>query len=426
MNYAEKLIDFINKSPTAYHAVDNVRRALTERGFTELYEGESWSLAEGGRYFTIRNGTSLIAFLYSDAYTGFNIVSAHSDTPAFRVKPAEQTSGDYSKLWVERYGGAILGSWFDRPLSVAGRVILRSRRGVEGRLVNLDRDLVTIPSLAIHLNRGVNDGVKINLAKEMLPLYSLGGGKEDLRADIAEALGVDVSSILGHDLFLYNREVGRLLGRSGELLLCPRLDDLGCVYTAAEAFLSYEGGSSSMPVLAIFDNEEVGSDTKQGAASTFLYDTLTRAVADREKYLRMVDSGFMVSADNAHARHPNYPEMSDVENAPTLGGGVVIKYNANQKYATDGLSAAIFKEICARAGVPTQNYCNRADLPGGSTLGSIADTKVSLSTVDIGLPQLAMHSANETVGVADVEYMVRALSELYRASIRRQGNEVSF
>ena len=426
MTYAEKLIEFIKRSPCAYHAVQTVREELISHGFTELYEGDSWTLADGGKYFVCRNGTSVIAFVYSDSAWGFNIVASHSDTPAFRVKPVEQSAGPYCKLWVEKYGGPILNSWFDRPLSVAGRIVVRTPEGVECRLVNIDRDLVCIPSLAIHMNRSVNEGVKINPAKEMLPLYSLGGGKSDLLKDIADTAEVDWQSIIGHDLFLYNRENGRVFGKEGELLLCPRLDDLGCAFTSLSAFLSVDGASGSMPVLAVFDNEEVGSDTKQGAASTFLYDTLKRAVADEQRYLRMVDSGMMVSADNAHARHPNYSEMSDVENAPILGGGIVVKYNANQKYATDGLSAAVFGEICNRAGVPVQNYCNRADLPGGSTLGSISNTRVSVSTVDIGIAQLAMHSSNETAGVRDIEYMVKALAQFYKTAIRREGERVIF
>lgn len=422
MTKAQELLSFIDKSPSAYQAVQTCADMLLGAGYTRLCESDSWALADGGKYFVVRNGTSIIAFNYSAGAEGFNIVSSHSDSPSFRVKPVTVTGGGYSKLWVERYGGAILYSWFDRPLSVAGRVVLRTEKGVEWRNVCLDRDLLTIPSLSIHMNRGVNDGVKINPAKEMLPLYTLDGGAEDLLDDIAEALSVSKGDIISHDLFIYNREKGRTLGRKNELIQSPRLDDLGCVFASLDGFLNARACASTVQVFAVFDNEEVGSDTKQGAASTFLFDTLNRVAGDADRYRRMVDNGFMVSADNAHAIHPNYPEMSDRENAPVLGKGVVIKYNANQKYATDGVSAAIFETVCKRAGVPTQNYCNRADLPGGSTLGSISNTKVSLYTVDIGLPQLAMHSSCETAAAADVDYMCLALAEFYATPLKRQSD----
>lgn len=418
------LFSFIKSAPTAFHAVDAVRRALEREGFSELCEQTAWSPVEGGKYYTVRNGSSLIAFVYRANAGGFMITAAHTDSPTFRVKLSEErTLSSYTGLDVERYGGMIYYTWFDRPLSVAGRVVVRTETGLATVLVNVDRDLLTIPSVAIHLRRDVNDGFKPNPAVDLLPLFSSASPSRHLLDLVAEAAGVTADRIVSHDLFLYVRDEGRVFGEKGDLVLCPRLDDLACVYGCLRGFLGATP-TDAMPVLALFDNEEVGSSTKQGAASTFLCDTLSRIGGER--YREMVASSFMVSADNAHARHPNHPELSDAQNAPVLNGGVVIKFNANQKYATDAVSDAIFRSICDRAQIATQNYYNRADLPGGSTLGSIADTVVSLPTVDIGIAQLAMHAAVETCGAADVETFVRAMTAFYSASVHRDGDTVRF
>ena len=425
MNHVNGLFEFIKKSPSAYHAVNAVKEMLDSDGYTELYECDRWKLAVDGKYYVIRNGTSIIAFRTVKDARGFIITASHSDCPTFRVKTTAETVGAYTRLEVEKYGGMIYYSWLDRPLSVAGRVVVKAPDGIESRLVDLDSDLLTIPSLAIHLNRGVNDGAKFNPAKDLLPLYSAAGDKGAFLTSVADAVGVNKDDILSHDLFLYNREEGKRVGKDGEFVLCPRLDDLGCVYTSAVAFLEAKP-SRSLPVLAVFDNEEVGSETKQGAASTFLHDVLTRISGGEASLAVALENSFMVSADNAHAKHPASPEMSDPDNAPLLNGGVVIKYNASQRYATDGLSDALFRTVCQRATVPVQTYCNRADLPGGSTLGSISNTRVSVPTVDIGLPQLAMHSANETAGAKDVDYMISALTELYSSSLLKKGSKVYF
>ena len=425
MKHINGLFEFIKSSPSAYHAVDTVKRMLDADGYTELYECERWKLNVDGKYYVIRNGTSIIAFRTAKEARGFMITASHSDTPTFRVKTTAEAVGAYTRLEVERYGGMIYYTWLDRPLSVAGRVLVRTTDGIESMLVDLDSDLLTIPSLAIHLNRGVNEGAKFNPAKDLLPLYSMNAGKGDLIASIADKLGVNADAILSHDLFLYNREEGRRVGKDGEFILCPRLDDLGCVYSTTAAFLAAEA-SRAVPVLAVFDNEEVGSETKQGAASTFLRDTLLRISGSDAALAVALENSFMVSADNGHAKHPSSPEMSDPDNAPMLNGGLVIKYNASQRYATDGLSDALFRSVCERAGAKVQSYYNRADLPGGSTLGSISDTRVSVPTVDIGLPQLAMHSANETAGAYDVDEMVKALTEFYSSSIVKKGSKVYF
>lgn len=409
------LFDFISKTPTAYHTVAEIKKRLEIAGFSEFSEGECPEFKDGTGYFTVRNGSSVIAFRYNKDARGFMIAASHSDTPSFRVKMNSDLDGAYGKLSVEKYGGMIHYTWLDRPLSVAGRVVIETDSGIRTELADLDRPVLSIPSVAIHLRRSVNDGVALNPAVDMIPLLSDKGGR-GLADLLAERLGVKKSEIISHDLFLYVKEEPKLFGADNEFVLSPRLDDAGCVYSSLEAFLSAES-TSSIPVLAVFDNEEVGSDTKQGANSTFLDFTLRKIAGDR--LYSMLKSSFMVSADNGHAIHPNHPELSDAKCAPVLNGGVVIKYNANQRYATDGISAAIFEKICRRASVPVQYYYNRADLPGGSTLGSISDTRVSIPTVDIGLPELAMHSAVETAGARDTDAMIDALTEFFSSALLR-------
>ena len=307
--------------------------------------------------------------------------------------------------------------WLDRPLSVAGRIIVKDSSGrLSSRLVNIDRDLVLIPNLAIHMNREANAGYKYNAQKDMLPLYGSLTAKGTFMELIADAAGIKKDDILGHDLFLYNRQPASIWGASEEFISCGRLDDLQCAFAALKGFLAGEK-SSHLAVCCVLDNEEVGSSTKQGAASTFLYDTLTRMHDSlghtREDYLIHLADSFMLSADNAHAVHPNHPDKSDPSNRPYLNGGIVLKFNANQKYCTDGVSAAMFRDICNEAGVPVQTFSNRSDMAGGSTLGNISNTQVALNTADIGLPQLAMHSPYETAGVEDTEYLIRAAEKFY-------------
>ena len=421
MSYTSELIDFIKKSPTAYHTVDTVKEMLISSGYTECSEKNVDSFSDGGKHFVIRNGTSLIAFR-GKCNGGFMISASHSDTPCFKVK--SEMDGTYVKIAVEKYGGSVLYSWLDRPLSVAGRVVVKNGDDVSSRLVDLDRDLLTVPSVAIHLNRAVNDGYKFNPAIDMIPLAGGASSRGKLMAEVASRLGVNEGDIASHDLFLYNREEGKVFGLSNEFLLAPRLDDLGCVYTSVRAFLDSEGCENAIPVLAIFDNEEVGSETKQGAASTFLDMTLSAIAGDEKRYRAALCDSFMLSADNAHAIHPNHPELSDGANAPVLGGGVAVKYNANQRYTTDALSDAIFRSIAEKAGVKVQNYANRADMLGGSTLGSIANTRVSIRSVDIGIPQLAMHSAIETAAIADIFDMVAVMNKFYSSAIECSGGEV--
>ena len=415
MTTTEKLFDFIKSSTSPYHTVKAVAEMLEAAGFIRIYEGDGTPITEGAGYYVIRDGSSIVAFRKRAG--GYMITATHSDSPSFKAKSIT-SSGAYFRLNTERYGGMILYSWLDRPLSLAGRVVLRTEQGVRETTVDLDSDLFTIPSIAIHMNREVNDGYKLNPASDMLPIAPSGASLTEL---LAEKLAADPDSIISHDLYLYVREEGRTVG--DEYILAPRLDDLQCVYASVSAFLAAEEGDST-PVLAIFDNEEVGSSTKQGAASDFLSATLRRISDGEEDYRRRLASSFMVSADNAHAIHPAHPELSDKENAPVLNGGIVIKHNAAQSYATDSLSEAIFSEICRRAGAKLQSFYNRPDLRGGSTLGSISDTVVAMPTVDIGLAQLAMHSAVETAGAADTDTMITALTAFYSASLSRNGDSV--
>ena len=425
MSNTKGLFEFINKSPSAYHAVATVADMLRAAGYTELFECDKWELADGGRYFVTRSGSSLIAFVYKKELSSFDVVATHSDSPSFRLKCEPENIGVYSRLNVERYGGPVFYTWFDRPLSLAGRVVVSTECGAQIRLVDLDRDSFVIPSVAPHLNREINKGFAPNPAVDLLPLYATGKNGGSLLDEIAEAAGAERVNVLSYDLFLYNREKGTVLGKDGEFILSPRLDDLACSYTSLVAFLRARA-SAATPVYAIFDNEEVGSSTKQGAASTFLYDVLERVAGDPLTYRRAISSSVMVSADNAHAMHPNHPELSDSGCHSVLAGGVVVKYNADRRYTTDGVSDAIIRTVAKRAGAPIQFYANRADMPGGSTLGSIATTTVPAISVDIGLPQLAMHSANETAAAADIDSMVALLTEFYSTHFRIRSDSIEF
>ncbi len=414
-----QLMAFLENSPTSFHAVENMANRLENEGFTRLNEGQCWQIEAGGRYFVTRNMSSLIAFkVPGKDFSGFQIMTSHSDSPTFKLKenPEMEVEKHYVKLNVEKYGGMLCAPWFDRPLSIAGRLVVREGNRLVTKLVNVDRDLVMIPNLAIHMNRQVNEGYAYNPQSDMLPLY---GGEEaagTLMETIAGSAGVEKEHILGHDLYLYSRMKGCIWGANEEFFSCGRIDDLQCAYASLEGFLA-GGHSDSVSVHAVLDNEEVGSTTKQGAASTFLLDTLKRLNSalgrTDEQYLAALASSFMVSADNAHGVHPNHTDKADPTNRPYLNGGIVVKFNANQKYTTDGVSAAVFKSLCQAADVPVQTFANRSDMVGGSTLGNISNTNVALNTVDIGLPQLAMHSPYETAGIKDTVYLIRAAREFF-------------
>ncbi len=420
-NISQQLLEFIENSPTCFHAVQAMTDILSAEGFTELKENQKWHIENGGRYFVTRNGSSLIAFTVPvQEMKGMHIIASHSDSPSFKIKenPELESEGHYIRLNVEGYGGMIRAPWFDRPLSVAGRVIVKDKAqgGFRSILVDIGRDLVMIPNLAIHMDRQINDSCKCNIQKDMLPIYGDLSAKGTFMKLIADTAGVPEEEILGHDLFLYNRQKGTVWGASGEFLSCSRLDDLQCAFASLKGFLAGKR-QEYLAVHCVLDNEEVGSGTKQGAASTFLYDTLTRIHTSlglsQEDYLIHLADSFMISADNAHAVHPAHTDKADPANRSYINGGIVIKFSASQKYCTDGVSAAIFRDLCQRAGVPVQTFVNRSDMAGGSTLGNISNTQVALNTVDIGLPQLAMHSPYETAGVKDTGYLIRAAEEFF-------------
>ncbi len=430
------LLEFLDKSPNAFYAVDNIKGMLTQNGFKELFESEPWNIEAGKNYFVTRNGSALIALRIPEKkepekrIPGFQMMTAHSDSPCFKIKlNAEiEVEKTYIKLNTERYGGMLMAPWLDRPLSVAGRAVVDTGDAIEVRLVNIDRDLLIIPNLAIHMNREINDGFKYNAQTDMLPLCGEIEAKGAFKGLIAEAAGVKEEQLLDADLYLYSRLKGTRLGINNEFIASGRLDDLQCAYAAVRGLIEAKP-EKSIALCCIYDNEEVGSGTKQGAASTFLKDTLTRtahALGMNDDELRQsIASSFMVSADNAHSVHPNHAEKADPTNRPYMNRGIVIKYSANQKYTTDAVSAAIFKKICEKAGVPYQSFANRADMPGGSTLGNISTAQVPVNTVDIGLAQLAMHSPYETAGALDTAYLIEAARVLYESEIRKSG-EVYF
>ena len=408
------LSEFILSSPTPFHAVDTAKKMLEEQGFTELKESENVNVVPEGKYFVTRNLSSIIAFkIPKGEFSGFMISAAHSDSPAFRIKEnSEMTDDNYVRISSEKYGGMLCSTWLDRPLSVAGRVIVKTEKGVESRLVDLKEPVAIMPNVAIHMNRNANSGAVYDFAVDMISLMRLAGSGQTLKSRIAENAGVSENSLLSWDLILYNPEKPVIWG---DFITSPRLDDLQCAYASLAAFLKSKNEKSAA-VYALFDNEEVGSETKQGAASTFLYDTLLRIAG--AKLRQKLASSMLASCDNAHAIHPNHPEYADKNHAAKLNGGVVIKYNANQKYTSDGVSTALFALICQKAGVKVQYYANRPDMAGGSTLGNISNTQVSLNAVDIGIAQLAMHSALETAGKDDTDSFVSALTAFFSSSVQ--------
>ncbi|MBR0082146.1 MAG: M18 family aminopeptidase [Clostridia bacterium] len=415
----EELIDFIAESPVSYWVIRNTVRKLEEAGYVR------WTLFDkppvpGGKYFITRNGSSLIAFrMTKNTPTGFNITAAHSDSPLFKIKTnhAVKACDRYLKLDTERYGSGILGTWLDRPLSVAGRAVVRTDEGISVLPVKIDRDIALIPNVCIHFNREINEGVTYNTAVDTFPLIGNWTDEPVLTNLVAENIGVDPKSIVSTELFLYNRMRGTVFGLNGEFVAAPQLDDQQCAFATLKGFLESEEGTA-IPVVAIFDNEEVGSQTRQGAAGDLLRDVLERLAAVYEKPLpALVPSSLMLSCDNAHAMHPNHPELSDPLNAPHMNGGIVIKHNANQRYTTDAVSEALVKELCKRVNVPVQHFANRSDIHGGHTLGTITSSRVSMNTADIGLAQLAMHSSYETAGVRDTAYMVELCKAFFSMTI---------
>lgn len=445
MTISEELLEFIRKSPTAYQAAASASQMLEKAGFQRLEEKDRWAVAPGGKYYVARSSSAVIAFEVPLSFDRIHIAASHADSPYFKIKenPEITREGKYTVLNVEKYGGLLVNPWFDRPLSVAGRVFVRAGAiagtaagtaagnveknegcetqtenrvacGVEERLIDFGEDCLIIPSLAIHMDRTANDGVKHNVQDDMLPLYAL--NNTDFMASVAGKAGCRREDIIGSDLYVYNHQAGTIWGPQKEFVSAPRLDDLQCAFSTLMGFLAGEK-KDAFSVWAMLDNEEVGSSTRQGAASTFLRDTLHRVYLalgrDFEQFQMDLAQSLMVSADNAHAVHPNYASKADPINRPVIGGGIVLKFAGNQKYCTDGYSAAQFRMIAEKAGRKLQVFTNRSDLPGGSTLGNISNNQVALPSVDIGLPQLAMHSPFETAGTRDTEDAVAVLTEFF-------------
>ena len=424
--YVDSLIEFMDKSVCNFWAVQTIREMLEHNGFCELNACDAWSVTPGGKYYVVKNHSAIFAFVVGngDAASGFKIISAHSDSPCFRIKPNPEmlTDGGIMKLNTEVYGGPKLYTWFDRPLSIAGRVMLKGKDALhpETRLVRFTRPLLTIPHLAIHFNRAVNEGNPLSKQKDMLPVL----GKINDVAEkngyvlrmVANELGVKAEDIIDFDLSLYDTTPACLVGEHEEFITSGRLDDLSMAHAAMIALLESNEGNMTR-VMAIFDNEETGSGTKQGAASPVLAQILRRIDGclggGEEEYLRAVASSFMVSADNAHAVHPNYPEKHDPTNHPVMGGGPVIKINANCKYMTDADSAAVFKTLCDEAEVPCQYFVNHSDGAGGSTLGNFLTSQIDLRGVDMGNALWGMHSVRETASTDDHVYAIKAFTRFY-------------
>ena len=409
------LMDFLDASRSVYHAIDYLCKLMDSQGYVHLDSGDDWELVPGGKYYVTRCAASVIAFrIPEETPKGFMMSASHSDRPTFKIKENGELENKYIRLATERYGGMIMSTWMDRPLSVAGRVMVETPEGVKMQLVDFDQDLMIMPNVAIHMNRSVNDNYKWNPATDTIPML----GDLDVKGHFARMLDEKGGGkVISHDLFLYLRQKATVWGIEQEFISAQALDDLQCAWGCVQGFLK-AAPSASIPMFCCFDSEEVGSRSVSGADSTFLSGTLLRiAKSLRMDVARLLSNSFMVSADNAHAIHPNHPELADPKNAPIPNGGIVVKFNSNQKYTTDAVSAAVIRTICQRAGVPTQTYYNRPDIAGGSTLGYVSMTHVSVPTADIGLAQFAMHSCYETAGVYDSEHIEKAMTEFFSTSV---------
>ena len=420
------LLKMLDSSPVNFLAVNYAEQLLADNGFCKVELGSMPVLEPGKGYYITKNGTALFAFRMGtgDVTDGFTLICAHTDSPGFRIKPSPEmfSEGGMVRLNTEVYGGPILYTWFDRPLSIAGRVLLRSDNPLRpvARLLHIKRPLLLIPHIAIHFNREVNDGNPLNRQRDMMPVLGFINNhfeRENLLLGIiAEELGVAVGDILDFDLSLYDATPAALCGLNNEFVSCGRQDDLLMAFAGLKALIG-SGASRMTQVLALFDNEETGNVTKQGSASPVLRSLLDTIIlkcggAPGDLYAA-VENSFMISADMAHALHPNYPEKHDPTNHPVMGGGPVIKFNANQKYVTDGDSAAVFAEICCRAGVPFQYFVNRSDMVGGGTLGNTLTTQLPMRGVDMGNPMWGMHSIRETSALIDTFYTIKAFTEFY-------------
>lgn len=424
--YGNEMISFINESPVACIVIDNIKNILLEKGYKEVFENQKHTFKAGEKVFIIRNDTTMLAFNIGknidENNVNFHVVATHADSPCFKIKPEADVSTDsYHKLNVAPYGGMIASTWMDRPLAVAGRIVLNKEDRIESTLVNYKDLTVIIPNLCIHFNRNINNESEFNMNTDMVPLLSC-NENVSFKEMLAKRLDVEPDQIMNYDLYCYNKQGGVLWGEKNEFVSSCRLDDLQCVYTSMRAFVESDN-DTSINVMYIADNEEVGSHSHQGADSDFLRNTLKRVCLDlNADYEIAVANSFLVSADNAHAVHPNKPEMTDKVNKTYMNKGIVIKFNSTKTYTSDGISSAIFQKICSNAHVPYQFFANRSDLKGGSTLGNILLSQVSLLAVDVGLPEIAMHSAFETAGTRDIKYAIDAFKEFYSSNIVLNNN----
>lgn len=420
---AKEMLDFIDASPVSYFVIENAKEQLVEKGYRRCFENQHNEIKAGDKIYFKRNGTCLLAFnigknVHKDNL-GYHIVISHCDSPSFKLKPlADGKSDSYNRVNVEPYGGMICPTWLDRPLSVAGRAIIKDGNKIYTKLVNIDEDLLMIPNMCIHYKHELNTGYAYNMAVDMQPFFAESLAGEPFKNLVAKNIDVKPEDILNFDLFLYNRQKGVIWGQNNEYLSSGRLDDQECVFTSLKAFLESEN-DDAINVLLIADNEEVGSSSRQGADADFL-DIITTLVSKSlglDNPLIARANSFMISADNGHAVHPNNPGMSDPNNRIYMNKGIGIKFNASQRYTSDGISSSLFQYLCDEEDVPYQFFTNRSDLRGGSTLGNIVLSHMSMYSVDVGLPQLAMHSAYETAGVKDVFYAYKAFKKFYSSNI---------
>ncbi|MBQ7223007.1 MAG: M18 family aminopeptidase [Erysipelotrichaceae bacterium] len=429
MTKAKEMVKFLNSCHSIFQAVDVMEKQLSKAGFKGLGENEYWQLEKGGSYYVTRNNSSIIAFrIPQDEIKSSNIVVSHSDSPCFKIKPvAELNNPHYKRLNVEVYGGAILPSWLDRPLSIAGRALVRKDGVITSCLVDFDENMAIIPNVAIHQNREINSGYKYNPQVDLIPLWGLDDGEESLLNKIAAELKIAREDILSYDLFIYNRDEACLWGRDKEFISSPRIDDLACAFTSMQGIMK-AASRDSLNIMGVFDNEEVGSMTRQGMASDFLANVIERVFScfglERERIMGIMANSFMISADNGHAVHPNHPELYDQANQAYMNKGIVIKRCASQSYVTDAVSEAVIRELCERAKVPYQYFANRSDVRGGGTQGAIAGLHIPSMAADIGLAQLAMHSSFETAGSKDVDHLIKLFEEFYQSSIYADNGNV--
>lgn len=429
---ADKLKDLLDKSYSPFHVVLNMENELLNKGFIKLDEKENFNITAGKKYFVTRNDSSVIAFKIPENLTEFalQITATHTDSPSFKIKPNPVIRKLNSVLLnVEPYGGMIYSTWFDKPLSIAGRVMVKEDNKIETHLLAVDEDLLIIPNVAIHMNREINSGYIYNPSRDLIPLLGTNISDDfDFNKFLLRELNIDKGEIIGHDLFLYNRQKASFIGYDKSLFASMRLDDLSSSYTALLGFLDGKN-SENISLFASFDNEEVGSLTKQGANSTFLKDTIKRIIkalgGTYDDFEKIASKSVMISIDNAHANHPNRLDLSDSTTNVMLNNGIVIKYNANQSYTTDSYSSAIVKAICQKNKQNYQEFTNRSDLRGGSTLGNLSNSEISLTCADIGIAQLAMHSSYEVLGTSDIEEMKKFVETFYSTTIELNGNSIN-